>query len=182
MSRAAEPSTGPKSGPCSQLIICSASRCRHSESHGKCPPLAAARREKHRRMGEATGTTQERAGGRGEGAARVPSQTGRCPGPERALRTAREEGRVDRGLEAVTEVLKNDSAFWQALASYARQRNLLFPEDERALVPAVNRPKMVPTERQAELLMGLLSRCEQSGFAVRLVRARSGGWSRRRRP
>src|SRR6185369_8778424 len=104
MSRAAEPSTGPKSGPCSQLIICSASRRWHSGSHGKCPPLAA-RREKHRRMGEATGTPQERAGGRDEGAARVPSQTGRCPGLERALRTAREEGRVDRGLEAVTEIL-----------------------------------------------------------------------------
>jgi hypothetical protein len=86
---------------------------------------------------------------------------------QKAVRkSARDESRVDRGLEAITEVMKKDGVFWQALESYARQRNLLFPEDERALVPAMSLPKMAPTERQAERLMGLLSRCEQSGFAV----------------
>jgi hypothetical protein len=85
---------------------------------------------------------------------------------EKAVRkAARDESRVDRGLEAITEVMKKNAVFWQALESYARQRNLLLPGDERALVPAVN-PKMVPTERQSERLIGLLSRCEQSGFAV----------------
>ena len=86
---------------------------------------------------------------------------------EKAVRkAARDESRVDRGLEAITEVMKKDAVFWQALESYARQRDLLLPGDERALVPAVNLPKMVPTDRQAERLIGLLSRCEGSGFVV----------------
>lgn len=81
-------------------------------------------------------------------------------------RSSRDESRVDRGLEAITEVMRKDAVFWQALESYARQRHLLFPEDERALFPAKNLPRMVPTDRQAERIMGLLSRCEQAGFAV----------------
>ncbi len=53
---------------------------------------------------------------------------------------------------------------WQAVRSYARQRNLLFAEDEKALYPAVNLPKMIPTDRQAEQLISLLTRCEDAGF------------------
>lgn len=84
---------------------------------------------------------------------------------ERAVRkTAREDGRVDRGVQAITEVMQKDAQFWQGLRAYARQKKLLFPEDERALVPAVNMPKMVPSDRQAECLIALLSRCEEVGF------------------
>ncbi|MGH8255150.1 MAG: AIPR family protein [Steroidobacteraceae bacterium] len=82
-----------------------------------------------------------------------------------ARKAARSDGRVDRGVEAITEVMQKDAPFWQAVRAYARQRNLLFPEDERALHPAVNLPKMVPTDRQAERLISLLSRCEDAGFA-----------------
>ena len=83
-----------------------------------------------------------------------------------ARKFARDESRVDRGLEAITEVMRKDAVFWQVLESYARRRHLLFPEDERALFPAKNLPRMVPTDRQAERIMGLLSRCEQAGFVV----------------
>jgi len=83
-----------------------------------------------------------------------------------ARKFARDESRIDRGLGAITEVMKKDAVFWQVLESYARRRNLLFSEDERALVPAKNLPRMVPTDRQAERIMGLLSRCEQAGFVV----------------
>ena len=82
-----------------------------------------------------------------------------------ARKTAREDGRVDRGLHAITEVMGRDGPFWEAVRSHARQRNLLYPEDERALFPAVNIPKMVPTDRQAERLINLLARCEETGFA-----------------
>jgi hypothetical protein len=81
-------------------------------------------------------------------------------------KAARGEGRVDRGLEARTEVMKKDALFWKTLEAYARERHLLFPEDERALVPAMNLPKMIPTDRQAERLVSLLSRCEGSGFVL----------------
>jgi hypothetical protein len=83
-----------------------------------------------------------------------------------ARRAAREDGKVDRGVEAITEVMQKDALFWQAVRSYARQRNLLFPEDDKALYPAVNLPKMVPTDRQAERLISLLTRCEDAGFAA----------------
>lgn len=82
-----------------------------------------------------------------------------------ARKSARDDGRVDRGVEAITAVMQKEAPFWQAVGSYARQRNLLFPEDERALYPAVNLPKMVPTDRQAERLINLLARCEDAGFA-----------------
>ena len=49
--------------------------------------------------------------------------------------------------------MKKDAVFWQVLESYARRRNLLFSEDERALVPAKNLPRMVPTDRQAERII-----------------------------
>jgi hypothetical protein len=81
-----------------------------------------------------------------------------------ARKAARADGKVDRGVEAITEVMQKDAPFWQAVRSYARQRNLLFPEDEKALYPAVNLPKTAPTDRQAERLIGLLRRCEDAGF------------------
>jgi hypothetical protein len=78
----------------------------------------------------------------------------------------REDGRVDRGVQAITEVMQKDAQFWQSVRAYARQKKLLFPEDERALVPAVNMPKMVPSDKQAERLIILLARCEEVGFSA----------------
>jgi hypothetical protein len=83
-----------------------------------------------------------------------------------ARKAAREDGRVDRGVQAITEVMQKDAQFWQGLRSYARQKKLLFPEDERALVPAVNMPKMVPSDTQAERLISLLTRCQEFGFGA----------------
>ncbi|HJU15888.1 MAG TPA: hypothetical protein VJ770_05430 [Stellaceae bacterium] len=82
-----------------------------------------------------------------------------------ARKAACGDGRVDRGVEAITEVMQKEAPFWQAVRAYARQRGLLFPEDEKALYSAVSLPQMVPTERQAERLISLLSRCEDAGFA-----------------
>lgn len=81
-----------------------------------------------------------------------------------ARKAAREDGLVDRGVEAITTVMQRDAQFWQTLRAYARQRKIIFPEDERALTPAVNMPKMVPSDRQAERLLGLLARCQEVGF------------------
>jgi len=100
--------------------------------------------------------------------AEVPGFRARLVGAEEqrvARKAAREDGRVDRGVQAITEVMQKDAQFWQGLRSYARQKKLLFPEDERALIPAVNMPKMVPSDRQAERLILLLTRCEELGFS-----------------
>jgi hypothetical protein len=81
-----------------------------------------------------------------------------------ARRAAREDGRIDRGVQAITEVMQRNAPFWQAVRSYARQRDFLSQEDEKALFPALNMPKTVPTDRQAERLIGLLARCQEFGF------------------
>jgi hypothetical protein len=81
-------------------------------------------------------------------------------------RSARAEGRVDRGLTAQMAVMSKGASFWENVRSYAARKNLLFAEDERALLPACNIPRMVPTDRQAERLVGLLTRCQQEGFSA----------------
>jgi hypothetical protein len=77
---------------------------------------------------------------------------------------AKAEGFIDRGLEVVTEVMSRGPSFWQDLRNYARGNKLLLPADEKALVPAVNMPNMIPTERQAARLIALLQRCSEAGF------------------
>jgi hypothetical protein len=88
-------------------------------------------------------------------------------GPDEA-RAARSEakaaGRVDRGLEAVAAVMNKGPLFWGKVMAYARSNRLLDPVDERALVPALNIPKMIPTDRQAERLIALMHRCGEAGF------------------
>jgi len=83
-----------------------------------------------------------------------------------ARKTARDVGRIDQGLQAITEVMLKGGPFWEDVGLYARSRNLFYPEDEQALFPAVNIPKMVPTGKQAERLISLLVRCEDSGFGA----------------
>jgi AIPR protein len=86
------------------------------------------------------------------------------------IRVGQKEGKaagyIDRGLEAVTEVMKRGSLFWENLRDYARTRKLLLLDDERALLSAVNMPKRIPTDRQAARLLGLLQRCEEDGFGA----------------
>jgi hypothetical protein len=79
-----------------------------------------------------------------------------------ARKSAREDGRIDRGVQAITEVMQKDVPFWQSVCSFARRRTILSPDDEKALYPALN--KLVPTDRQAERLIGLLTRCQDVGF------------------
>ena len=44
---------------------------------------------------------------------------------QRAVRkSAREDGRVDRAVQAITEVMQKDAQYWQGHRSYARQKKL----------------------------------------------------------
>jgi hypothetical protein len=81
-----------------------------------------------------------------------------------ARKAAKAEGKVDRGLEAVSEVIRLGTTFWRSTGQYARGKKLLWPDDEKALLPAINMPKMIPTDRQAEQLIRLLERCREAGF------------------
>ncbi|MFO1047064.1 MAG: AIPR family protein [Geminicoccaceae bacterium] len=77
---------------------------------------------------------------------------------------SRADGRVDLALECVAEVMDRGSQHWQRVRDHARVHRLLFPGDEKALLPALNLPKMVPSDRQAEALIALHQRCEKTGF------------------
>ena len=84
------------------------------------------------------------------------------------VRTARKEAkvedRIDRGLEAVTEVIGRGGSFWRKLREYAQDKRLLSPDDERSLRPAMSVPGLIPSAWQAERALALLQRCEKAGF------------------
>jgi len=71
---------------------------------------------------------------------------------------------VDRGLDAIKQVLARDSAYWESLRGFCRAKRILLPDDEKALVPACKIPSTVPTERQAARLVRLVSRAEEAGW------------------
>lgn len=83
-----------------------------------------------------------------------------------AIRDARNEGRIDDSIRAVSEVMSRDAASWITVRDYARDMRLLGPEDEKALFPVISSPPKIPTDRQAQRLMALLRKCSESGLAL----------------
>ncbi len=77
---------------------------------------------------------------------------------------ARAEGKIDRGLKAIRNVMERGPSYWQALSVFARHQQILTMADERALYPALN--GSVPSDRQAETLVSLSRRCEDAGFVA----------------
>ncbi len=81
-----------------------------------------------------------------------------------ATRERREEGRIDDGLARVTEVIELGAPFWQAVERFALGKGLVTADDQKALRPARNVPRMVPEPWQAAQLIELLQRCRERGF------------------
>lgn len=82
-------------------------------------------------------------------------------------RDQRATGQIDRGLDAVKQVLARDSNYWESLRGFCRTKRLLLPEDEKALVPACRIPHMVPSDRQAGRLLQLVERATAAGWQAR---------------
>ena len=82
-------------------------------------------------------------------------------------------GLVDRGLDSVRQVLARDSKYWVSLRGFCRSKRILLPDDERALAPACQIPKMVPTDRQAAKLLQLVERAVEAGWQAKRVVAKS---------
>ncbi len=76
-------------------------------------------------------------------------------------------GIVDRGLDTTRQVLARDSKYWESLRGFCRAKRILLPDDEKALIPACQIPKMVPTDRQATRLLQLVERALEAGWQVR---------------
>ena len=79
-------------------------------------------------------------------------------------REQRAIGLIDHGLDLVKQVLSHDSKYWESLRGFCRTKRLLLPDDERALVPACQIPKMAPTEKQAQRLLQLIDRAVEAGW------------------
>ena len=79
-------------------------------------------------------------------------------------REQRATGLIDRGLDSMTQVLSHDSRYWESLRGFCREKRLLLPQDEKALVPACQIPSMVPTDKQAARLLQLRDRAVNAGW------------------
>jgi len=75
-------------------------------------------------------------------------------------------GQIDRGLDALKQVLERDASYWESLRGFCRKKRILLPDDEKALTPACRMPSMVPTDRQAVRLLDLVDRAEGAGWQV----------------
>lgn len=75
-------------------------------------------------------------------------------------------GEIDRGLDATKRVLEHNSAYWESLRKFCRSKRIVLPEDEKALVPACQIPRMIPTDWQAARLLKLVERAERAGWLV----------------
>ena len=87
-------------------------------------------------------------------------------GGEKRLREgeARRERRVHDSLDALKQVIEKTAEYWIAVREFCRKKNLLTPEEEKALAPACQIPKLIPTDRQAACLMRLLERAFDAGW------------------
>lgn len=80
------------------------------------------------------------------------------------IREQRTAGLVDQSLDAVTQVLSHGETYWQSLREFCHAKRILSPFDEKALVPACQIPRMLPTEIQATRLLHLIERAVGAGW------------------
>jgi hypothetical protein len=81
-------------------------------------------------------------------------------------RQQKSTGEIDRGLDALKQVLERDAGYWESLRGFCRRKRILLPDDEKALTPACQMPSMLPTDRQAASLLQLVDRAEDAGWQV----------------
>ena len=81
-----------------------------------------------------------------------------------ANREERSNQRVTEGLLNVSKVVALGAESWRAIHSFARAKQLISPDDERALEIACAMPRVIPTDRQADRLQAVMLRCQQAGL------------------
>ena len=81
------------------------------------------------------------------------------------MRERRSIGKIDVGFVEVQKVMALGAPFWIEIERFATERRLPGTDDLRALRPARGMPRKIPAEWQAALLLRLLQRCREAGFA-----------------
>ena len=82
-----------------------------------------------------------------------------------AKRDAADDARIDRGIEAVTAVIEFTSARWKEVRQWGQTRNLLTPREDSLLLVAATFGK-IPSEKQAEAILGIRAKLQQEGLQV----------------
>jgi hypothetical protein len=79
-------------------------------------------------------------------------------------REARRERQAHDGLDALKQVIESTAKYWLSARDFCRSKQLLTPEEEKALLPACQIPKMIPTDRQAACLLRLADKALEAGW------------------
>jgi hypothetical protein len=87
---------------------------------------------------------------------------------ERFVRKTAEEGQtIEAGIQTQATVFELGPAWWRALHSWGRQRQLLSPSDDSILSIAGLIPSKIPTEKQCARLLQIKTRLENEGYTPR---------------
>jgi glutathione S-transferase len=79
-------------------------------------------------------------------------------------REARRTRRIHDGLDVLKQVLEHGAKYWVSIRDFSRTKNLLTPEDERALAPVCQLPNKIPNDRQAACLIRLIDKALDAGW------------------
>jgi len=71
---------------------------------------------------------------------------------------------VMTGIQIQTLVVELGPAYWRALQTWARQKQLLSPTDDSIVTVAAAMPRKLPTEKQCARLVEIKTRLEEEGF------------------
>ncbi len=85
-----------------------------------------------------------------------------------ARRDAVKDQRMLNGIEAQTAVVNAGPEFWSRVSEWGEQRQLLSPDDRSFLAVAMAIPNTIPSEKQSERLLAILSRLQEEGCPEKL--------------
>jgi hypothetical protein len=71
---------------------------------------------------------------------------------------------TDKSLNTQVQVMARNAQYWKSLRDFCEVKRIMSSYDERALIPACQIPKMVPTETQAARLLQLVDRAIRAGW------------------
>lgn len=87
-----------------------------------------------------------------------------------AVKMAEKEARADQkivsGVEVQIKVLQHSAEQWKSVLSFVKNRNLVTPGEETALMLASKLPEKLPNSYQCQQLLTVLDRAQSEGFIL----------------
>jgi hypothetical protein len=77
-----------------------------------------------------------------------------------------EDENLTKSVEAQTRVFELGAAFWAEAKTWGRSQRLLSPAEYNTLEICAKIPSRLPTERQTEFALEILSKLEAKGFGA----------------